>query len=254
MSRLWPETLTIGLFPGECVLRRGKTVIRRSFTAGSDYAIVLAELDAQLGELQAAFGRFTRADVFVSDSFGRIVLLPWQNKLDSEIQVQAYGQACLESSGAIVDGTWAVHAGFRHHGGVGIASALPAGLVEHLRDVLAARRVRLQSVMPIAAGAYWYHRPSVRKATSVLLLAEHSRLTALVHVNGNVKAMDVEPLPKQASAAAQRLFIRLRLSQTDIRRIDYWAASPDEDALETVRSNFDGTVVGGLDRARWSVG
>lgn len=254
MSRLWPETLVIGVFPGACVVRRGKATVRRACSAGAGYEGALSELGLLLDELRAGLSRFVRAEVYVSDGFGRIALLPWQSKLDSDVQVQAYGQACLESNGALADGDWAVHSGFRHYGAHGLAAALPTALVEQLREILHARRVRLESVMPLAAAAYWYHRTAESKSTSVLLLAESSRLTAFYYAKGRLQFMDVEPIPKKSGAATQRLFNRLLLSDAEIKRVDHWSANPEPAALEAVKVAFEGAVVAPLERARWSIG
>lgn len=250
MLRLWPDAMAIGLFPAQSWLRFGKKSLRREVPLDAGIDFLLAQLDAMFDEAAPRVGRFAHAEVFVSDSFSRSMLVPWQPALDTDDQIQGYGRACLESNGAIVDGEWAVHCGFRRHGAPGFVAALPASLVELARDRLLARGVRLQSVMPVAAAAYWYHRAPKSAGTSILLLEEVRRLTAFVYRGGQLVSLEVEPAFAGTLDASKRLFNRLQLAYGEIGYVDRWHAGCDEPVdREEAAGGIKGVKLSG---ARWS--
>lgn len=198
------------------------------------------------------FGRFADAEVFVSDAFGRLALMPWQSKLDSEIQIKAYGDACLEAAGHSPVEGWASYAGFRHHAANGLAAALPLSVIETLRDLLARRGVRLRSVMPISAGAYWHHKADCKASTSLLWLEEVGRLTALVYRRGKLAAIDVEP-QLQRDGADLRLLNRVQLSFGSIARIDCWRSTENGFDTGKMGSRLEGATVSVIENSRWSI-
>jgi hypothetical protein len=250
--RLWPETVVISLFPGICALRRGRAVLRRECAADGGLPQLLQELDAVLAEL-GPFNRLSRAEVYMSDSFGRVCLLPWQDKLDSPSQIQAYGRAFLETAGIAADGDWAVHAGYRQHGSPGVTAALPARLVEQVHGVLATRGLRLRTIMPVSAAAYWYHKGRRNDAATMLLMEEQGRLTALVFQRQRLVSIDVEPVIGEDDRPKLRLLNRLQLSYGLPRHIDCWSAQPSPVGLEGFKACFDESTVAPLAQARWSV-
>ena len=251
MLRLWPDTVVIGLFPQGCWLRSGKRSLRRDVPLAAGIEQVLCELDELLNELGAKARRFTRAEVYLSDGYCRSILVPWQFALESDEQIQQYGRACLEGSGSIVDGDWAVHCGFRHHGAPGLAACVPAALIGQIQQRLSPRGIRLRSVMPISSAAYWYHRPARSQGTYLLLLEEAKRLTAFAYSRGRAMSIDIEPMFADKGRARERLFNRLNLAHQTISNVHHWA-------IESHGANDDfplpgGAVITRVLGERWSV-
>lgn len=251
MLRLWPEVLEIGLFPGQCWLRRGARLSRAD--GGAGYQQQLEALRGLLAGETRRFGRFARADVFVTDAHAQIALLPWQANLQTQAQMNAYGKACLDAKGQCSEGEWSVHAGFRHFGAHGLAAAMLAGLVTQLRDVLASVNVQLRSVAPASAAAYWYHRPSGKRGTSVLLFSDASRLTAAVYEDGRLSAIDVESVFGATGLAASRLERRVQMRHAAIRHVEVAGSSVSEWHPERLGEIFQGAVIMPAQRARWSL-
>lgn len=251
MLRLWPEVLEVGLFPGECWLRRGAQVARAA--SGPGMAQQLEALRGLLAGEKRRFGRFSRADVFLSDGHAQLALLPWQVNLRTQAQMNAYGRACFEAKGLCSEGTWSLHTGFRHFGGQGMAAAVPHELVAQLRELLVDAKVGLRSVMPASAAAYWHHRPVQRRGTSVLLFSETGRLTVAVHQQGRLSSLDVEPVFGTSGSAASRLEKRVQLRYPSIQQIEILAGTVREWELERLREVFSGVAISQLKHARWSL-
>lgn len=251
MSPLWPEVIKIGLFSDHCVLRRGKVVLRRECPLGADFTQLLKEVGAMFGELKS-FNRFAKAEIYISDDFGRTVLMPWQNKIDSHAQLQTYGRACLEGAVAGVAEEWTSYAGFRHHAAAGIVTALPAGALHSLLELLAVHRVKIQSILPLSAAVYWYHKSDRKTATSVLWLEEASRITAFSFRSGVLRSIDVEPVLRR-EGAIKRLLNRLTLSHGTVTKIHYWSTSKQDTAIAVLESLSGEAVIEPVSNARWSV-
>ncbi|WP_374581713.1 hypothetical protein [Pseudoduganella sp.] len=250
MLRLWPEAISVGLFSGHCWLRRGALETRSE--SGMDFAGQLETVRELLAVQTRRFGRFARADVVVSDSHARVALVPWQDSLHSEAQVNAYGRAILESMGFIADEGWCAHTGFRHYGAPGFTSALPASLVDQLRAECSKAGVVLRSVLPVSAAVYWYHRPALKKGESVLLINEPGRLTAVVHQSGRLSALDIEPIVGTVEQAATRLEARIQMRCPAIRQVEVCSqplAAWNESRLSQL---FAQAQIRKLPRACWS--
>jgi hypothetical protein len=198
------------------------------------------------------FGRFARADVYLSDAHARMALVPWQANLRTATQANAYGRAMLESRGMVSEEGWSVHSGFRHCGEAGLASALPSALVDRLKGELADVGVALRSALPVSAAAYWYHRPAHRKGTSVLLLDEPGRLTAAIHVAGRLCALDVEPVVGPVGLAAGRIEKRVQLRCTQIQHVEVHAPTVAEWRPDRLAGVFENAGIMMLPRVRWS--
>lgn len=251
MLRLWPEVIEVGLFPGECWLRRGTQISRAE--CGPGIAQQLEALRDLLAGEKRPFRRFSRADIFISDSHAQLTLLPWQANLRTQAQVNAYGKACFDAKGMCGDGEWSQHTGFRHFGGQGLATAIPSDLVSNLHGLLEEAKVRLRSVVPKSAAAYWYHRPARQHGTSILLFSETSRLTAAIYEDGLLSSFDVEPVLGATHMAANRLEKRVQMRLSSIHHVEVLPGLVQEWARERLREVFGDVVVSPLNGARWNL-
>lgn len=251
MLRLWPEVLEIGLFPGHCWIRRGAHTSRAD--SGPRLVQQLEALRGLLTGKTRGFARFSFADVFISDSHAQVALLPWQVNLRTQVQMNAYGRACFETKGLCSEGSWSLHAGFRHFGDQGMATAVPDELILRLRDLLAEAKVNIRSVMPASTAIYWHHRPSEQRGVSVLLFSEPGRLTAAVHQNGRLCALDVEPVFDTSGSAASRLEKRVRLRHRSVQQVEVLSGAVQGWEVERLREAFTDAVITPLKRVRWSV-
>ena len=227
MSRLLPESIKIGLFPGACWMKRGRAapVVEKLEEGVSDGAALLAAFAALLARLPKAGLGKARLHVLVSDSLAAIAMLPWQEQLVDEDELRAYAQACFERAGSVMDHSWAMQLGFRHFRAAGMAYALPVLWLEKLQGLCDAAGLRLETVLPVSAAAYWRQAAGRKAESQLVLLEEASRLTALTHEGGRLIARDVQPVMDDVHAAGMRLLKRVGASHRSAGVVQCWTGA-----------------------------
>ncbi|MBJ7311488.1 hypothetical protein ACFOLJ_22465 [Rugamonas sp. CCM 8940] len=226
MSHLWPETISVGLFADQCWLRRGRTL---SLADGHGQAAAPERLLSSLTELlagqpQAALKR-ARLHVLVADSAAAITVLPWQEALSGADEWRAYAHACFERQGQALDDGWALQTGFRHFRGAGLAYAMPQAWLGELLEVAGRAGLRLASVLPVSAAAYWRHGGTPGAAPDLLLLAEAHRITGQLWARGRLLGVDVQPVIGGVHATGARLLRRMSALQPNIGSVQWWSSA-----------------------------
>lgn len=225
MLRLWPERLTVGLFPRQCWVRAGRRVERFDVPAQDDGWAPMAFASA-LQALRDIGAQGEHVDVILTDNVARCSLLPWQEQQLSEPQLRAYAQACFDRVGAGVDATWVLDAGYRRFRAPGLAVAVPRTLLEEFASIAGEYRMRLRSTTPLTSRAYWRYEPGLRSARDALFLHEADRLTLLRWEAGHVAALDVQPIAGEESGVALRRLVQ-RQPESSMPRVHVWAPYPD---------------------------
>jgi hypothetical protein len=234
--RLWPERLVAAVLPEAGALSRigGKELARWGVDAGGPLG-VQEGLDRLIGAYRPR-GRAS-VELIVSDSAARLVPLPWQDNLRNDSQREAYARACLDQAGFQVDGEWLVHAAYRHYRDVGLGYALPRALVMAARDHLAAQGIRLRSIMPASACAYW-RASGMRGKRTVLLLHERRRLSALLFDGRNCAGFHVQPAGAALPDVMQRLAGTIDTVFPAVSHVRFWSYLDDDTQHGTVKSVF----------------
>lgn len=225
MSLLWPERITAGLFPGNCWLQRGAAVV----THGGDFSgadQLLQAFDVMLGAQEQPLRKGTRVQLLVSDSLANIMPLAWQDLLVSPEELRTYACAGFEQRGMLLDDGWVVQTGFRYFRSTGIAYAVRQQWMVRLLELLAARGLKLASVLPVSAAAYWRQRRGLA-GKRVVLLREPGRLTALVGQGAHLLDIDVQPVAGPLEQAATRLLKRVAVAHGAIERVGEWHAEAE---------------------------
>ena len=230
MLRLWPEKLVVGLFSGHCWLQRGgaKPVCAVSPDCGASPEALLAMLGTLLEQHETKSSRPTTVSLIISDNLGALVALPWQQQLSGTDEVRAYAGACFEQVGIDIGDTWAMHARFRHHGGMGLAHAVPRAWLAQLHALLAAHGCQLGWVLPVSAMAYWHHKRASKAGIELLLLREARRNSILVYDKSGLLALDAEVVTIDPAESAQRLLRRISAYYPDAKTLWDWCAWPRE--------------------------
>lgn len=220
MLRLWPKRLIFNIFPESGWLRlAGGREICRFTLDGTETVDVLQGIELLLESASSI--KPASVEVIVSDEFSRILHLPWQDTLTSDAQREMYARAYFDQAGLRLDSEWLVHAGYRHFNGGGIAYALPRLLVSSVKDHLSARGMRLRSIMPLSARAYWRNSPARQRTRSLLFLEERRRVSALIFEDSKCSGIFVQPgLSDQLSA--QRLIRTVDTIFPNVRRVQVW--------------------------------
>lgn len=192
MLRLWPEQVTVGLFPGHCWLRRRGRSSPGIDTAQAGTDSLAPAFDSLLAATAPLRG--ARLDLVVSDRAARIAPLPWQERLGSRSEWEAYARAAHDAAGMALDGGWACVPAVRRYGEQGLALALPVGWLATLEEIARRHGGRLRTVMPLSGAAYWSPRRWMpAKGTSWLLLQESEQVTLLSFSGRSSIGYDTQP-------------------------------------------------------------
>jgi len=219
---LWPEQRSLGLFPGQCWLSVGKQVARDTTSPESGGLLNVA--DGLLLRLPSAGWPRPSLDVLLSDEMSRSIVLPWQDGLRTRQQQLRYAEVCLGDAGVPSTG-WTVQQGYRRYGCAGIAYAVPSETLQQLAALASARHLRLRSVLPASAAAFW-REPHGCVRERVVLLEEKRRVCALRLGRDGLMALDVQPVIGSPALAVSRLLRRLQLQTQDVATVVCWSVDP----------------------------
>lgn len=178
MSPLWPSRLHISITSGRISVSKSGAGIRRQVTAKHDEAIdaslldspwqVLAEkLELLLSkpELQAA-----GADIVLSNKLVRHAVIPFNSQLKKYSEHEAFARHVLSKTYAADTAQWELR--LQRQGDSWIVSAVDRALLENLRQVCAAHKVKLRSVTSRLVHVYNHHRHAVQAEPSWLISHE----------------------------------------------------------------------------------
>lgn len=173
MSLLWPERIFLDVGPVGLSLRR---------RGGADIEVpLLADWAASLAALPA-LPRRARLEVVVADCHARYFRMTWPRGLKAG-EREGWLRHRFASVFGSADG-WSVIADRDAVVKPSLAVALPAALVDALRDFSAARRLRLASLLPSFAAHYNRGAPRFA-AEGALACNQNGRLTVGVWQRGS---------------------------------------------------------------------
>ncbi|MGB9992920.1 hypothetical protein [Pseudoduganella rhizocola] len=225
MLRLWPEQITVGLFPGHCWLRRRAQVTPLDISGEANAGVLAAALDTLLGQAPV---RGARVDIIASDTVARIVGLAWQEQLRTEAERHAYALAAFTHAGLPLDEDWACTTAFRHYGELGLGIACPAAWLAQLEFIARQHGCRLRTVLPVSAAAYWAPRRALGKGRAWIVTEEGGRAAALSFSSGRLAAYDAQPAGGDGRGL-QRLLRRQALMAGTPELVVAWRVSGELD-------------------------
>ncbi|HTD05246.1 hypothetical protein [Undibacterium sp.] len=256
MSLLWPETISIGLFPDHCWIKRGRLEAAHRIDAGAlgAPADLLGALEQMLGAPGKPLRKGTRLRLLVSDSVVSIATLPWQEQLMAPDELHAYAQACFEKQGLAMDAGWTLHAGFRQYGALGMAHAIRHEWLEAVIALAKTQGAQVRSVIPVSACAYWRQGRSSKLQQTLVLLHEARRVSALIYDHGVLQGFDVEPILSSEVSAGERLLRRISATHSTIGSVCAWSAHAPELApkFDFIKDRLPGAKLNFYDRNIWS--
>ncbi|HYD78909.1 MAG TPA: hypothetical protein VEC06_03795 [Paucimonas sp.] len=256
MSRLWPETVAVGLFPGLCWLRRrrGAAAQEFRFEAAADPYALLPALEATLEEQAKTLRKGTRVAVTVSDSAAAIAMIPWQDALHRQEELQAYAKVFFERNGVAIGDDWVLHVEFRQYGAAGLAYAVPLKWLTRLVDMLKTKGLRLAGVLPATAASYCRPRPASKEGRTLIILREAFHDSALVYGKEGLLGYDVEPVVGAARESCARLLKRVGARHEGIKNVFHWSPEAPEAApsASIIADCLPGAAAHLLARDAWS--
>lgn len=211
----WPTHLEVLLRPGEIrVARRPVLLGARSAAVAQAYPVSSADaelpwqgcIELLAGVLQQeTAARALR--VVLSDHFVRYALVPWSASLVADSERLAFARLALsEIYGGLADG-WSVTLDQQPAGQASFVCAMDRDLLQALRDLASARRMRLQSVSAALAQRINRHRAALHERAFCLASLEPGRLTLAFRREGGwlaVRTRRVNGNPLEALAGVLR--------------------------------------------------
>lgn len=230
MSRLWPDALHAGLFPGHCWLRKGsgKDELLAGFAGAATASDMLQGLEQCL--IQSQDKRKGRLDVsiLVSDCVAAIAPLPWQDGLSSEAELQGYAQICFEKLGYEIGTNWVTRVEYLRYGSPGMAYAMPRDWMESLLEKLQAQRIHLVNILPVSAQVFCGGLIPAKKGLTVVLVIESTQQCTLMFRNGHLLSRDVQPFAQSIEKTCHRLLARVLSNQNtadkDALNLLWWSS------------------------------
>jgi hypothetical protein len=254
--RLWPDSISAGLFPGQCWLRSRRIKQEPSLNLGlsTDPQALLHALEVMLDDRAGVIRKGSRLTIVVSDSIGALVTLPWQKELRSPEELASYAKACFENQGIVMDESWVMRTEFRRYQAMGIAYALPQTWLMQLIELLKVRGLRLQRVIPISAAAYCAEQQPAKQNQRLVLLQESHRTTAFTYNKSGLVGIDIEPVVTSREVSGTRLLRRISARFNKITYVGLWSPELAEQrhAADYIQACLEKVTVQALDRGVWS--
>ncbi len=241
MSPLWRDEIGVHLAQRRACLvrlRRGlhpAVVAEEGLSdpdAGPGWDAPLTMTDQEFRDRQWSDARLR---VVVADLWVRYAVVPWSDVLSSEADQNAHARALMEGvfGGDMSD--WMVSVADAPPGAARLASAISMELMQSIRDLAAAHRLRLASVQPQLIVAYnnWLHRlPQSECAWFVTV--DHGSLAALRLGKSGVDRVHAVRIGPDWELELKRLQTFGRLSRTSVADGRVYADLPD--ALRAVHA------------------
>jgi hypothetical protein len=233
VSLSWPEKLRAGLFPGRCWLQGRRAVTTHSLSLAPSIGStgLLRAMETMLDERADVLRKGSRLTVTVSDSAAAITTLPWHDALHRTAELESYARICFEKQGIVVDGDWVLRVAFRRYRETGIAYALPRDWLVELAQSTSARGLRLTTVLPLTAAAYFESQFRRTGEVALQMLREENHASALIYSGASLVGRDVEPVTASGIESGVRLLRRVSASHSNIARVVEWSSeSPEHSA------------------------
>ena len=249
MLRLWTERFRAGVFPDTgWLIKANRNEISRYVVEVSTQLSVLEGLE-RLFHDQVVSAR-AGVEVVISDSQARLLYLPWQDNIRGHAQREAYARGCFEQAGLELEGDWLIQTAYRWYRGGGIAYGLPRALVASVEASLAARRLRLRSIMPLSTHAYWHCKGIAPRGHSVLLLEEQRRTSALLFDNRKCTGIHVQP-GKSGPDTIKRLLRTIDAVFPDVQQMQVWSVHDERHSTALFEELLPTSSIEPVDKGRW---
>jgi len=218
------ESVYIGLFSGQCWLRRGLKGEPKIISSSMDQrgSSSLDQLQQLLESHASSLKKGARIHIVISDAFASMVTMPWQDQLSRASEVENYARICFDKQRINIDSDSLLHAEFRHFGGIGIAYVVSREWMQALLDLVQSKGFRLLTVQPLSAVAYFNQASYKGGGLRLLLLQENHRISAMVWNKLGLVAYDIEAFAHSSEDAQVRLLRRTVAMYNKISHVDFW--------------------------------
>lgn len=161
-------------------MRRSESLL----VPGPSDAASAASADAWVPSLQCMARAFASLHargagvrLLVSDHFSRYALVPWSESLVSDAERLAFARTVFKQLFGTMADTWAISLDDQPAGQPSIACAIDRDLLDSVREVCAANRLRLLSAAPLFSDRYNRHRRKFDARAFCVAHLEPGRMT-----------------------------------------------------------------------------
>lgn len=191
MSPLWRDEVGTFLGPRGIVLARMQRGIRPKCVIENHLGLDPVQganwesaVDAFRQQLEDPRWHDANARFVISDSWAHYALMPWSRELARDAERLIHARLILKKThGEKVD-EWTVSVSEALPGTPSIVSALPTALIDELKSISAACKLRLISLQPHLIVAYNSWRKDLGAVTSWFALVDDGLLSAMHITNG----------------------------------------------------------------------
>ncbi|GGC87242.1 hypothetical protein [Undibacterium terreum] len=255
LPKLVPGTAFVGLFADHCWLQGRQANISLPLETGADASQdhYLEALVSLLGKAKQQLRRGTRLVLTVSDSLAAFTMLPWQDELQRPAEWEGYARILFEKQGRSLDPTWLLHTEFARYKSNGVAYALSSKWMAQLEEAVQTRGFQLASVLPVSAAAYCRLPKTKKLGTSLLLLIERHRMTALCVDATGLQSVDIEPVIASSESSGMRLLRRAISTHQNFWQVHIWSPVAEERGNEAafIKTIIPSTEIKKLPHGVW---
>lgn len=167
MSPLWRDEVSVFVGARRVALarmRRGLRPVRVAETSATVNCVGAGDWDATGHALDEQLAqpawRDADARIVIGDHWARYAMVPWSSALRDESERKSHARHVLASVYGEPSGGWALAISSYARASARVVSAIPTGMLEDIRSMLDARRLRIVSMQPQLVAAYnrWRHR------------------------------------------------------------------------------------------------
>lgn len=212
MSPSWRDRFEISLCHDEVAVRRMSAGLRPREDIVSERVPKEALIDS-LGNIldRLASNRGTRlpasAEILLSESFVRHVLLPWSPLVYGKSERAALLQACFADAYGDSSLDWLLVADRGEYEAAAPASGVERSLLNRIAAILASRRIRLRSVTPFFSAVFNRYSPGSAPRPTVLAAGDSEWTTLATFVDGrwnSLRSIRLTGEPEELRAALTR--------------------------------------------------
>jgi len=243
---LWRDQLRIGLSPDAIVLTRICRGWRPRVCEKHIEQCQPAPKEAWPGVLETlalllAQEKWQNANAVVtlSSHFVRYLLIPWNTEINGDQEQAAY----VKHRFSKVFGASANHWALRHSDAAAgmpvLASGIDQALLDGIRKVCAASKLKLRSVQPYLMPAFNQYRHLFKNGSAWLVLAEHGKLTLALFQHGSWQHISSHLAGNDNPAEAITLLLerQLRLSGMEKRPGKVYLLAPGHPRISLPRNS-----------------
>ena len=234
MLPLWRDEVGIYIGPSKVVLARMRRGIRPKCVAETGLSLDKKEP----GGWQLACGTLTgllddeqwqnaNARIVISDHWARYAVLPWSTDISNDSERTAHARLILSNTYGDLADEWTICLTDNRPFVPAIVSAIPSELLQHLKDILQARKLRLVSVQANTIVSFNAWRNHLADQSSWFAAVDDGSLVAMHLTEGHCDQVQSVRISGDWLVELRRIQTMGRLTRTGAHDCSSYVDAPD---------------------------